>query len=440
MMNTIISLIICFTELYICFDFFNSFFIKKSIFADVKRIMFFTGMVGIFHFVLNSFNRTYLNMIAFPIVFMFYVSVLFQGSFKKKLIYIIFICIIFFGCEFLFAILLNVPQYLSWKDSFMDLSSIPWQLFTLLLLKYLICNIFKQISKNSNSTMDSKIYISYLCIPVASLGIMMLTYYSEINLNTTEHTKVMLCIFFAIMQLGNIFIFYAFQKYSIELYNNIRQQYIITQQSSKLEHYIQMKHMDDRQKAFIHDTTHYLKTIGLLISENKNEEALHIINSLNIDLDLNVSSIYTDNHIMNAVLSDKKRLAEKNHVSIDIYVEPGADMKGISEQDIIIILSNLIDNAIEASSKCPEAGSIYVRIFTQNQGNFFVIKITNHFVGSLYKIGDIYKSTKKETGLHGIGLKSVKETAEKNGGFLECYVEDGKFVAVLLLPRNRISK
>jgi len=114
-------------------------------------------------------------------------------------------------------------------------------------------------------------------------------------------------------------------------------------------------------------------------------------------------------------------------------VEPGTALTGISDADMITMLSNLLDNALRAV-KDTEDKLIIVRIYSENEGYFHIIKIENHFTGTILNTDSGFISTKKEKGIHGIGIKSVENTAEKYGGYLECFVEDKLFTAVLVLP------
>lgn len=115
MLNNIISLIVCLTELYICYDFFNAFLLKRTTFSNRLYIVLLTASIGLFHFCINSFHLTFLNMVAFPLIIFTYITIIFLSSLKKKLIYIAFFCTIFYGCDFLFAILLSIPSYLTNK-------------------------------------------------------------------------------------------------------------------------------------------------------------------------------------------------------------------------------------------------------------------------------------------------------------------------------------
>ena len=435
-MENLILLFSCVLEFYIFIDFFHAFFPVQKTFENKLKSGTITLLLILCYFFINMLHLSYLNILSFLILLWLYSTFLFVTSLKERILYIIFICSIFFGCEFLFAILLNIPSYITGIHSITDLSSMPWQVFTLKLLTYVICNILKQVSPKSHVHFEAKLFLYYLCVPFASLGIMLLTYYSGIDFQAGAHTRTMLCIYFALMQFGNILIFYAFQRYSEELHHSMEQRMLITNQNLKLQHYIRMQELDDKHKELIHDTNHYIKTLGSLIKQNKNREALDLINELNIELESTATMIWTDHNIVNTILNEKKELADSKNISMDIYVEPGISFESIADMDLITILSNLLDNAIEACEKCDNEKKIQLRIYLQNQSSFCVLKVQNSFQGSLTAEDEYYASTKKDGGMHGIGLHSVSHTAEKYGGYLECFTEDQSFVAVAVFPHK----
>ena len=432
-MNTVISLLTCIAEYYICHVFFSGFLTKRQKYTNfVPNLIFFTVIVLV-HFGVVSLNLSLLNLISFVTMIILYSTVIFEGKLKNKIIYIISICSISWGCEFLFMILLELPSFVMKEHSVLDLAAIPWHMFTLSLLKYLVCNIVIQFSKKSIIHIDNNLFKYYLCIPITSICMMFLTYYSGIDFSASEDTKLMLCIYFAIMQFGNILILYAFQKHSRELYHNVQQQLLITDQNMKLSYYNQMEDLNDTHKEFIHNTNHYIKTLGSLVSEGKNVEALDIISNLNSKLEQTATAKYSSDSTLNAILSEKVSRARKKGINIDVYVEPGTTFWDIEKIDIITMLCNLLDNAIEASEKCADKSPITVRIYMENQGNSCVTKIVNSHNGKLIRKGNLFVTTKDAKGIHGVGLQSVERTARKYNGLLELFVEDKQFTAVLIL-------
>ena len=61
-------------------------------------------------------------------------------------------------------------------------------------------------------------------------------------------------------------------------------------------------------------------------------------------------------------------------------------------------------------------------------------QIVNDYVGKIVEKDGKLLTTKKDGGLHGIGMSSVNRTAEKYDGYLEYYTQGDKFVSVLVLP------
>ena len=107
------------------------------------------------------------------------------------------------------------------------------------------------------------------------------------------------------MLFGNIFVFQAFNRYSEALYTSAEQKLLISRQMMDLEYYSQVQKLDDKHRAFIHDISHYLKTIGELARENKNSNIISILQDLNIQLENSVLSIYCNNPVVNSILSEK---------------------------------------------------------------------------------------------------------------------------------------
>ena len=148
-MDYIILLFSCIAEYLICSDFFDAFFVIRPNFQPLRnRLLIAIPFIGIY-FGINTLHISYLNMLSFICLLLLY-SFLYEASLKERLLYIVFLCAIFFGCEFLFAVLLNLPAYLFHSSSVANLSTIPWQIFTLKLLTYLICCLYKQTSVRSS--------------------------------------------------------------------------------------------------------------------------------------------------------------------------------------------------------------------------------------------------------------------------------------------------
>lgn len=432
-LNIAILLLSCIFEVYIYYDFFYAYFdfreFFQSRFRRVSILLF--AIMGLFF--VNLLGKSYVNILGFIVIIWISLVAIFISNIGSRIIYFVIALIVGSGCEFVFGILLSVPMYIQKQQSVVNLSDIPWHMFTMKLMTYILLAVIKQFFGNSKVSLSPRLFINYLLIPIAIFGIMLLTYYTSLDASVNQFTKALFCMSFSLMLLGNIIIFRAFNNYSDELYLSTEQKLIITRQNMDLNYYSQIQNMDNRYQAFNHDLSHHLKTIGELAKEKQIDSILSIINDLNIELESNVLTIYCNNPVINSVLSEKKSIAEKNEEKMDIYVEPGFSLGKISDTDIISMLSNLLDNAIRAVENSDNK-VITVRLYTENQGCFNIVKIENHFTGELIRSVFGFETTKKEKGMHGIGIKSVANTAEKYNGYLECFDNNYIFTAVLVLP------
>ena len=124
---------------------------------------------------------------------------------------------------------------------------------------------------------------------------------------------------------------------------------------------------------------------------------------------------FCKNKVLNTILCEKKKEAIDNKINYQAYVEPGIPLDFIQDIDIIIIMGNIIDNAIEATKKI-DYGYIDINVFATQKGHFLMIRVENKFDGIVKKKGDDFCSTKQEPDKHGIGLKNVAARAPPPGG------------------------
>lgn len=197
----------------------------------------------------------------------------------------------------------------------------------------------------------------------------------------------------------------------------------------------QLEKKEEKHSEFIHNVNHYFKAIGELAREEHCEQIMNLMEELNINLVQNERIIYTSHKMVNAVLSEKMSEALDFDLDFDVYVEPGCQFGEVNSSDWVVMLGNLLDNAFEAGKQCEgEKRKIVLRIFMEKEGNVCVVKLKNHFVGKPRRHKSVFISTKKEKGLHGIGIKSVENTIEKYNGYLQSLVEDETFTSILILP------
>ena len=140
------------------------------------------------------------------------------------------------------------------------------------------------------------------------------------------------------------------------------------------------------------------------------------------DLERLKLSGYCKNSLLNAVLFMKKREMDALGISFAPVVQL-EESTFVKRSDLCRIVSNLLDNAVEACAAVPAQGRL-IRFTCMPVKHTLLIKTANPFTGNRLpgKTG-LPRSTKKETG-HGYGLSSVKEIVEAYQGVLNVELDE----------------
>lgn len=103
----------------------------------------------------------------------------------------------------------------------------------------------------------------------------------------------------------------------------------------------------------------------------------------------------------------------------------------VPEIDLCLVLSNLLENALEASLKtAPERRQVHAQACLHS-GSMILLTVENTFGGDIREKDGILQSSKRRG--DGIGTQSVRHIAEKNGGYCRFLYGDGRFAANIML-------
>lgn len=175
-----------------------------------------------------------------------------------------------------------------------------------------------------------------------------------------------------------------------------------------------------------HDMTNHLQVIHGLLIIGATDKAQQYVNSLVNEVQL-IKSVSVDASIEHpglAILLQTKKLAANNHqINMAISVDPNP-FDRIKSTDMIKILSNLIDNAMDATNELPEElRQIQVRCEATDCHYIIEIKNTGPKVPEceeIFKQGFSTKHAEKGK-TRGQGLFIVKEVVEKYNGNIALY-------------------
>jgi len=179
-------------------------------------------------------------------------------------------------------------------------------------------------------------------------------------------------------------------------------------------------------KAIAHDIKNHL----LLLKTEQPSDQGHHVDSLIMKLDSYSGIIPTGNSNADTLLSSKlptiKALGIRLTVSMDL-----SGLSFLDEFDMVAILGNVIDNAIEATSKVPEENR-YITMSSAIRAGSLFIAVSN---SCLEAHDNSLKTTKLDKKHHGIGLKSIQRAVSKHKGELTMeFTLPDEFTLTIMLP------
>lgn len=428
-LDLLLLFLTCVVDIYCLYLFCSGFFERKKWILEKKsNLTIVFAVTTIMEFLTNLCGNGDINLIIVPIIFFMFIMVVFNAKWGSVLLSTIIVYMIMFGCECLFALFTKISN-----EGYKNLTEALLQISTLKFLTYIVFLIIVHVAGKKNKKMESWMFIKYLFVPVSSLGMLCITFYS-LRKNEDNAVLVGCAICFMMVLIGNILLFSAFTSYMENMYVTIQQNIVLSKQEADINHYRQIMKNNESYYEFIHNIKHQLKIIGLLANEKNYSDIIKVINELDQNVRLNELIVYSkDSHILNIILSEYRAKSVDKGIDYDVYIEPGITISMVKDSDLSVMLSNLLDNALKAAEECDNNAFIKIRIFMQATGGFCVVRIQNRFAGKIFKNNDSFLSTKNDPGIHGIGIKSVNGIAEKYGGFLECYINKDIFNAILVL-------
>lgn len=174
-----------------------------------------------------------------------------------------------------------------------------------------------------------------------------------------------------------------------------------------------------------HDLKHFLSHIDFLLTEKRYKEAIDSVQTHSKNSELNSKVILTSNEIINYVLNTKNSVALERGLSMRFVLNFCHELI-INDVDLVILLGNAIDNAIE---NCV-GKTIEVRIEDKNE--YLHITVSNRIKSSVLENNENLETTKESKG-HGYGVKSIKEIVKRYDGTVEFYEDNNRFYCSILI-------
>ena len=186
-------------------------------------------------------------------------------------------------------------------------------------------------------------------------------------------------------------------------------------------------------QQLLRDQHLHIITLAESGSDDSLDELRAFAGTLQREIDPYVPDVRTGNDVLDVLLTEKYRQCLGSNLRPHFFVD-GSRLSFVNDFDLCALIGNAADNAMEATARlCADEPRDFSLSVTY-RADIAVIRCVNRFNGAIDAGTVLPRTTKKDDGTHGIGMRSMKRTAEKYGGHLSWSVEGDRFTLVIMLP------
>ena len=421
-----------FFETYVSLKLFSS--ILNISYSKKQRNIYFICMMLyaiIITFIIENKFSAFITIIAIPIIikFIFKISIL-KSILAELSIFIATLCfetIYIKVCYYLFNIPLesfsNIPLY---RIPFMFLVYLSiFGISKLITVIKFNINMFEDMSQRHKLLILFNIFFILLCIA--------LQFYLLLFYNNVLPIYITFISLFSLIAYASISLYSMTKSISLELTKRDLEQEQLHNKTLEL--------LYNNYSAFRHDFSNILTAFGGYICADNLDglkayykqilDECHINNNLSA---LNPKVI--NNPAVYNIMATKYYKADELGIKINLQVFINLNDLKLDIYDFCRILGILLDNAIEAASKCEEK-EINIDIHNIKQQKYQVLTIENTYQDKDLEISKLsekgYTTKKDEKGKHGIGLWQVSRIVKKHKNLILDTTKDDKYFRQELL-------
>ena len=199
--------------------------------------------------------------------------------------------------------------------------------------------------------------------------------------------------------------------------------------SMQQQRYENLKTAIEEARQARHDMRHQIQQISAL-AEAGNLEDLKSYLAKTVSRIPNLDMCFCENRAADSVVGYYCAMAKRDDIPFRARLDLPETLP-IDEIDMCLVLSNLLENALEASLRtAPGRRQIEITAYI-HADRILLIEVENAFDGVVHEKNGVFRSSKRRE--NGIGIQSVTHIAEKNGGTSTFTYQNGTFSAKVML-------
>jgi len=437
-MTASIEFITLIINIFFAYFFSNIFLASKEL--NKKNIIGLVGVSSIICTVCHLLWGITLNEIGIIITFLIIIF-----AFNERLIFKVLLIILFMLLTYNLEVFIEFSVSIIYRSNYTDFFITNFELYnlTLALLRVLVLLIFNYLSKLK--VINEKIYLKDLSrkyiltlsfILVSSLVFTVLVDYMLSDISFRNYNIPVAFLFFTLF-MGSIImigVLIMVQKNYKENLLKSNTELLQLQLKNQLSHYNQMKEYLEETRKLKHDLHNHMHSLKYLIKKAAYEDALKYIYDINDSMHKLTFEIDTGSVIFDAIYIEKNKVAMEKDIEL-INIKCMNQELAIKSFDLCVIVSNSLDNAIEACSELADNSKKKILVESYIKNNHWIYRVTNS--SKHVKITDNFVDTSKGDKLnHGYGIRNMKEIVVKYDGGFNIEYSDDLFVLEIVMKNK----
>ncbi|MGN8774559.1 sensor histidine kinase [Candidatus Weimeria sp. HCP3S3_B5] len=364
----------------------------------VELVIYFCGYIS------DHFNIHYGSLIniAVSMITTFLLTFFYEGRLSTKIFSAISFQVFVFISEMLCTIVVKTvdSNFLSNPDQKLVSCIMNTASEALLLMFVLLSGTFWK--KRAYPSVEYSLLL--YSTPTVSLMIYVVMVIEDLPRNINTHVYSAVIIGLLLLNIVNyILIDMTCKNIMVENENND----LIRQLNFQKEKYYQLNESYKQGRRIIHDIKKHYFVIKEYAAECNNEKIADYLDSAINGLESTYVRYNTGNLVIDSMLTNYENISIKNSVSFKASINVDNKLIPVKEYDLSIIIGNLLDNAINATSE-----GCYIKVLLSTDKDRFNISCENSISKNIMSKNDHANND------HGYGLSNVRDTVLKNYGFM----------------------
>lgn len=360
---------------------------------------------------------------------------LLNGSVNEKIFWTTFTMAILFGIDllasFIFINMVGIPLSILLQQTGYRLILM---IFVKLIQAFIIFLLYYRVQ--SKSMARSGIMWLLCTIPILSIAMVMLLFTGEKVVRGDAATQLACTLASLVILLLNILVFIVFALMARKSEKLLVQGLKLKQMEMQVSYYEELDAAYQVQQKFRHDLRNHLQVLQGLIANKEIGPLQDYLKEISVTSEVIENLIQSGNSIIDVVLNSQANVTSRYDITFIVEEAAYPHNLQIGGMDLSALLSNLLNNAIEALQRMEDnSKEKFISVTIGPRKGYFMIRVINTSDGR-EKLDPQTSQwlTMKDTPGHGLGHGIIQDIVEKYDGLLHLSHQDGIFTAQVLIP------